>query len=235
VDKVSQRSGPRSLLKRGPKAARLARSAEVSPTEPAVVVPRRDSADMDAADSRLRNYRKHFTGGPENEVYFRATRAIVTAARRWRKLANDRVKPIGQTMARWETLFLVALSGDEITQGELARLISVEGPTMVRMLDVLAKDGLIARRQSSADRRVTSNRITPKGMRAIRDIMEITDKLRTEVMGNIDPVRLETFIDVSTQILRNIDELSVTATDGSAYPFDDTEVTKPRRTKGESR
>ena len=215
MDKVSQRSGPRSLLKRGPKAARA--------------VPKPDGMGLDAADIRLRNYRKHFIGGSENETYFRATRAIVTAARRWRKLANDRVKPIGQTMARWETLFLVALSGDEITQGELARLISVEGPTMVRMLDVLAKDALITRRQSSADRRVTTNKITPKGMRAIRDIMEITDKVRSEVMGNIDPRRLEIFIDVSTQILRNIDESSVNAAPGDAYPFDGSAVRKTVR------
>jgi MarR family transcriptional regulator for hemolysin len=177
------------------------------------------SDSVDDADLRLGNYRKHFTGGTENEAYFRATRAIVTAARRWRKLANERVKVIGQTMARWETLFLVALSGDEITQGELARLISVEGPTMVRMLDVLAKEGLIARRQNSTDRRVTTNRITPKGMRAIREIMDITDKLRAEVMGSIDPRRLEIFLDVLTQVLRSIDEKSATGMAGKAYPF----------------
>jgi MarR family transcriptional regulator for hemolysin len=119
-------------------------------------------------------------------------------------------------MARWETLFLVALSGDELTQGELARLISVEGPTIVRMLDVLGKEGLIARRQNSTDRRVTTNRITPKGLRAIREIMEITDKLRAEVMGNVDPHRLEIFLDVLTQILRAIDERSRTRMDVKA-------------------
>jgi DNA-binding MarR family transcriptional regulator len=191
--------------------------------------PRPEPSAVDAADRRLSNYRKQFIGGAENEAYFRATRAIVTAARRWRKLANDRVKNIGQTMARWETLFLVALSGDEITQGELARLISVEGPTMVRMLDVLAKDGLIARRQSSTDRRVTTNRIMPKGMHAIRDIMDITDKLRAEVMGNIDDRRLEIFTDVLTQILRNIDEVGYSGTEGNAYPFDQSAARKPRR------
>jgi DNA-binding MarR family transcriptional regulator len=219
--RARQRGGPRSLLKRGPKAART----QLNIAAPGNFKPERASASrtgesVEDADRRLRNYRKHFIEGTENETYFRATRAIVTAARRWRKLANDRVKVVGQTMARWETLFLVALSGDEITQGELARLISVEGPTMVRMLDVLAKEGLIARRQSSTDRRVTTNRITPKGMRAIRDIMAITDKLRIAVMGNIDADRLEIFLDVLTQILRSIDEHSSGGMDGGAYPFD---------------
>jgi DNA-binding MarR family transcriptional regulator len=215
MNKSTQRGGPRSLLKRGPGAAPSRSNGGAS--NPA------KSEGVDDADRRLLNYRNHFTQGTENEAYFRATRAIVTAARRWRKLANERVKVIGQTMARWETLFLVALSSDEITQSELARLISVEGPTMVRMLDVLAREGLIVRRQSASDRRVTTNRITAKGMRAIRDIMEITDKLRSEVMGNIDPRRLEVFLDVLTQILRSIDDRIGTGMDGKAYPFHGTE------------
>jgi DNA-binding MarR family transcriptional regulator len=220
MNKASQRGGPRSLLKRGPKAARSNLNGTSGAIRQERVPPRLVGESVDDADRRLGNYRKHFALGTETEAYFRATRSIVTAARRWRKLANERVKVIGQTMARWETLFLVALSSDEITQGELARLISVEGPTMVRMLDVLAKEGLIARHQSSSDRRVTTNRITAKGMRAIHEIMDITDKLRAEVMGDIDPRRLEIFLDVLTQILRSIDQKSASGMDGNAYPFE---------------
>jgi DNA-binding MarR family transcriptional regulator len=227
MNRASRRGGPRSLLRRGPKAARSQLGDFASKAlEQDGPVSKADASTIDEADRRLRNYRKHFSVRTENEAYFRATRTIVTAARRWRKFANDRVKVIGQTMARWETLFLVALSGDEITQSELARLISVEGPTMVRMLDVLAKDGLIARRQNSTDRRVTTNRITAKGMRTIREIMGITDELRAEVMGNIDPRRLRIFIDVLTEILRNIDDKSFSGMDGKAYPFDQSPGTK---------
>lgn len=222
MNKANQRGGPRSLLRRGPKAARARQQRGTAPR----AAKHQRLADagvresVDDADRRLRNYRETFNLGTANEAYFRATRAIVTAARRWRKLANERVKVVGQTMARWETLFLVALSGDELTQGELARLVSVEGPTIVRMLDVLGKEGLIARRQNSVDRRVTMNRITPKGLRAIREIMEITDKLRAEVMGNVDPHRLEIFLDVLTQILRAIDEKSGTRMVGKACPVE---------------
>jgi MarR family transcriptional regulator for hemolysin len=222
MNKANRRGGPRSLLRRGPKAAH----AQHQRGAPSRAVKHRrlpapgDPESVDDADRRLRNYREIFNLRTANEAYFRATRAIVTAARRWRKLANERVKVVGQTMARWETLFLVALSGDELTQGELARLISVEGPTIVRMLDVLGKEGLIARRQNSADRRVTTNRITPKGLRAIREIMDITDHLRAEVMGNIDPRRLEVFLDVLTQILRGIDEKSGAGLEGKACRFE---------------
>ena len=167
----------------------------------------------DEADRHLVHYAKQFAEGSGDDVYFRATRAIVVAARRWRKVANDRVKAVGQTMARWETLFLVAFSEEELTQGELARLISVEGPTMVRMLDTLAQDGLIERRQSSTDRRVTFNTITPKGKQVIRDIMAITNVLRADLLKDIEPEKLMITIDTLTQILRRLDEMRRSATD----------------------
>ncbi|OJU18081.1 MAG: hypothetical protein BGN95_16865 [Sphingomonas sp. 66-10] len=135
------------------------------------------------------------------------TRAIVTAARRWRKVANDRVKPLKQTMARWETLFLVAFAERDMTQGEMARLISVEGPTMVRMLDLLARDGLIERRQSETDARVTTNRITPAGTAVIGEIMKVTNKLRSEVLDGVDPDDLQIALKVLNQILRRLDQL----------------------------
>ena len=159
------------------------------------------------SDRHLISYHRHFVAGSENDTFYRATRAIVVAARRWRKIANDRVKAIGQTMARWETLFLVGFSGEELTQTELARLISVEGPTMVRMLDVLARDGLIERKQSETDRRVTTNRITPDGTKVIGDIMGITNELRRELLSDIDPERLEVCIDVLSQVLRRLDQM----------------------------
>ena len=159
------------------------------------------------SDRHLISYHRHFIAGSENDTFYRATRAIVVAARRWRKIANDRVKAIGQTMARWETLFLVGFSGEELTQTELARLISVEGPTMVRMLDVLARDGLIERKQSETDRRVTTNRITPDGTKVIGDIMGITNDLRRELLSDIDPQRLEVCIDVLSQVLRRLDQM----------------------------
>ncbi|MEI9889898.1 MAG: MarR family transcriptional regulator [Caulobacteraceae bacterium] len=110
-------------------------------------------------------------------------------------------------MARWETLFLVAFSDHALTQGELAKLISVEGPTLVRMLDVLAKEGLIERKQSEIDRRVTTNAITPAGRQAIDDIMSVTNALRAEVLMGIDPADLKIAVKVLGQIIERIDEM----------------------------
>ncbi|MGZ3343604.1 MAG: MarR family winged helix-turn-helix transcriptional regulator [Caulobacteraceae bacterium] len=166
-----------------------------------------EEARLSALDERLAKYHRLYAGSDVDDLYYRATRDIVVAGRRWRKLANERIRPTGHTMARWETLFLVAFSDHALTQGELAKLISVEGPTLVRMLDVLAKEGLIERRQSEIDRRVTTNAITLKGRQAIDDIMSVTNALRVEVLQGIDPAELATCLKVLGQIIERIDEM----------------------------
>jgi MarR family transcriptional regulator for hemolysin len=78
---------------------------------------------------------------------------------------------------------------------------------MVRMLDILARDGLIERRQSGTDRRVTYNSITPKGKKVIRDIMTITNALRTELLHDIEPEKLAVTVETLSLILRRLDEM----------------------------
>jgi MarR family transcriptional regulator for hemolysin len=164
-----------------------------------------DEARLSALDDRLAKYHRLHAGSDVEDLYYRATRDIVVAGRRWRKLANERIRPTGHTMARWETLFLVAFSDHALTQGELARLLNVEGPTLVRMLDVLDKEGLIERKQSEIDRRVTTNAITPTGRQAIDDIMSVTNALRTEVLEGLDPGELAITLKVLGQIIERID------------------------------
>ena len=191
---------PRRSKKRGPSPA-LSQKAED------VLARQTKRFSENGAERHLANYHKLFRNGSADETYYRMTRAIVVAARRWRKVANERIKDLNQTMARWETLFLVAYSDNELTQSDLARLISVEGPTMVRMLDVLAKDGLIERRQSEIDRRMTTNRITPKGKKVINEIMSVTNLLRAELLSELDPDELAISLRVLSQILHRLDEM----------------------------
>src|SRR4051794_38253477 len=104
VTQESEPRGSRSSNKRGPGPART-RVGKLTPD----AIPAGGSGVADA-DKRLVNYQRHFITDSNSQTYFRATRSLVSAARRWRKVANERVKAVGQTMARWETLFLVGFS-----------------------------------------------------------------------------------------------------------------------------
>lgn len=192
--------------KRGPKpAAKPARARQPRNLEGLMY----GGFSFDLSEKHLRNYHR-FGGGTEedDDEYFRITRALVVAARRWRKLANDRIKPLDQTMSRWETLYLVAYSDEELNQTELARLVGVEGPTMIRMLDSLAREGLIERQQSHHDLRVTINRITDKGRQVITEIMGVTNALRREVLEDVDLEELKIANRVLSRILRRLEQLT---------------------------
>ncbi|MCB5426415.1 MarR family transcriptional regulator [Altererythrobacter sp. CC-YST694] len=163
--------------------------------------------ELDMSDRHLENFHRLSPESPEDDTYFRFTRALVVAARRWRKVANDQIRPLDQTMVRWETLYLVAYSGEELTQSELARVVGVEGPTMVRMLHLLAEEGLLERHQSRDDLRVTINRITEKGRKVIADIMSITNQLRREMLDGIGAEDLAVAQKVLTRMVRNLEEV----------------------------
>ena len=193
------------------KAAKATKSRKaVKPTSKVEVrapSPEELQESLDEAERRLATYHRYFAEGEKDDIYFRLTRDIVLVTRRWRKFANSRISTLGQTMARWETLYLVAFSGEDLSQGGLAQLVGIEGPTMVRMLDSLARDGLIERSQRESDRRVTVNRITPKGMKVVGEIMKLTNGLRAEVLAGIDPQDLIVCVNVLSRLLHRLDEL----------------------------
>lgn len=164
-------------------------------------------SSIDQAAEHLSKFYGGASPDARDETFFRTTRAFVVLARRWRKLANDRVKAVGQNMARWETLYLLACSDRELNQSDLARAIGVEGPSMVHMLNALDRDGLVERTQSTQDRRVTHNTITPKGEQVTRDIMRITNELRADLLRDIDPARLAIALDVLEEIYAKLDDL----------------------------
>lgn len=200
-----KRPKTRIQQKRGPKpAAKPAKSRQYRDLEGLMY----GGFSIDRSERHLRNYHRFGGGSESDDEHFRITRAFVVAARRWRKLANDRIKPLDQTMSRWETLYLVAYSDAELNQTELARLIGVEGPTMIRMLDALAREGLIERQQSHHDLRVTINRITDKGRQVITEIMRVTNDLRHDVLQGVDLEELKIANRVLSHILRRLENLT---------------------------
>lgn len=92
------------------------------------------------------------------------------------KKANVILKPHGITHAY--TYFLMELyQQDGLTQSEMHKRIGIEQPTAVRTLDRMERDGLILREQSPRDRRVLFIKLTDKGKRYKRTILDCAKEL----------------------------------------------------------
>src|SRR5258706_6100710 len=128
-------------------------------------------------------------------------------ARLWRYALDQRLQPLGLTQAKW--LVLLHLSRENgLIQKNLAIRVGVEAPTLVVMLDRMAEDGWITRRESSDDRRSKTVHITAKAQEVLKQIRPTATQLRREELAGIAPKDIERCTDVLAQIKRTVESLS---------------------------
>ena len=121
---------------------------------------------------------------------------LAETARTWRNKLDQRLKPLGLSQAKWRVLLYLAKDGDGLMQRELAERLSVEGPTVVRLLDRMTTDGWIQRRESPSDRRVKTVHMTAKARRTVERIETIAGQLRAELFADIPRTELLACLDV---------------------------------------
>jgi MarR family transcriptional regulator for hemolysin len=134
------------------------------------------------------------------------SQGLTFVARRWRNLMNEELRAVGQSQARWGTLYWIAVFGDTVNQTELADRIGVEQPTLGRVLRDLEAEGLIERAPGSADRRAKVIRLTAAAKPVMKQINRIQESVRARLLRGIDPKDLTVCMAVFAQILANMDE-----------------------------
>jgi MarR family transcriptional regulator, transcriptional regulator for hemolysin len=122
-------------------------------------------------------------------------------ARATRALLDARLAERGVTFADWVVLVSLATRGDQI-QRDLARLVDVEGPTMVRRLDQLEGAGLVARSPVPSDRRATRISLTAAGRRLYEQVQAAVKETDAELRAGLDPQDLAT----TERVLRRLTE-----------------------------
>ncbi len=129
--------------------------------------------------------------------------AVARVTRRWRKLLDERLKDLGVTQARWTTMVYLQKGGEGLTQRELARLMAIENPTLVRLLDSLEQQDLIERRPCPNDRRARRLHLTPAGTEFMNVLTERAAKLREEMLEGISDEDIAGAVNVFHRIMEN--------------------------------
>ncbi len=129
--------------------------------------------------------------------------AVARVTRRWRKLLDERLKDLGVTQARWTTMVYLQKGGEGLTQRELASLMAIENPTLVRLLDSLEEQGLIERRPCQHDRRARRLFLTESGERFMDDLNDRAQALREEMLAGIGDDEIECALQVFQKIMVN--------------------------------
>lgn len=126
-------------------------------------------------------------------------------ARGWRVKMDGRLARLGLTQAKWMTLYHLALSEEPVIQRDLAALVGVEGPTLVRLLDGLEKMGLVAREAAQHDRRGKVVRLTEAAQPVVSEMCSVAQCLRDEAFKDISQQDLATCLAVLRHVQGNLD------------------------------
>lgn len=129
-------------------------------------------------------------------------RESVLLSRRWRAKLDERLKPCGLTLARSTVLYWLDQSTEVMTQRELADIVGIEGPTLVRQLHALEAQGLIERVPVAHDRRAKGIRLTESARPLLDTLNKVSRATADEFLAKLDRRRLGS----ATKLLREARE-----------------------------
>ena len=130
-------------------------------------------------------------------------------ARVWRHKLDQRLQPLGLSQAKWRTL--AHLARGKMTQRDLAESLSIEEPTLARLLTRLESCGWIKRESARHDRRCKTVHLQRKSSRLLEQIEGTARQLRHELLAEIPPGDLQV-------CLRVLAEVRQKAAAAEAYP-----------------
>lgn len=163
-----------------------------------------EPAVSSTGDLSLRRRQDAEPSGRES-IHYNFSQSLIFLSRRWRNLMNEELRAVGQSQARWGTLYWINVFGDSLNQTELAERIGVEQQTLGRVLRDLEAEGLIERVNSQRDQRAKVIRLTPAARPVMRQIAKIQEAVRARLLDGIDAKDLGACMSVFASILSNMD------------------------------
>jgi MarR family transcriptional regulator, transcriptional regulator for hemolysin len=128
---------------------------------------------------------------PAKDARARFAPLVANVAREWRRAVDARLQVYGLTEATWLPLLRIARSEAPMRQNELAASLSLDGSSVVRLLDALENSGLAERCEDRADRRAKSLVLTPRGRRTVDQVERVSQDIRDLVLGEASSEDLE--------------------------------------------
>ena len=130
---------------------------------------------------------------------------VARISRRLRQAVDAELRAYGLTDATWRPLAYVGKLGGGVRQKELAMALSIEGPTLVRLLDNLERRGLIERREDETDRRARGIYLTRAGRDLAVRVAKVGAEVQARALAKVAPADLEICQAVFDKIDRELD------------------------------
>ena len=112
--------------------------------------------------------------------------ALHHTARVWRQALDARLKDLGMGQAGWMAIACVAKAGAPLSQTELAKQLSIEGPSVVATIDRLVASGLVERTPCATDRRVKLVILTDAGREVYAKVSAEATAFRDATLSDVE-------------------------------------------------
>ncbi|GAL97590.1 MarR family transcriptional regulator [Acetobacter tropicalis NRIC 0312] len=109
----------------------------------------------------------------------------------WRREIDADLREFGLTDATWRPIYYLNFSSAPVRQTDLARSLSLEAPSLVRLLDVLEKRGFIVREIDEDDRRSKLVSITEEGRDVAALVSRAADEVTNRLTADVSSAELE--------------------------------------------
>jgi MarR family transcriptional regulator, transcriptional regulator for hemolysin len=125
---------------------------------------------------------------------------VARAARQWRRAVDRRLQPFGLTEATWLPLIYLARAPVPMRQKDLAAALTLDGSSVVRLLDALEASELVERREGDGDRRARMIVPTKRGLSIVEQVEAVSREVRNATLTGLSDDELE----VSTRVLEQV-------------------------------
>jgi MarR family transcriptional regulator, transcriptional regulator for hemolysin len=127
---------------------------------------------------------------------------ITRIGRLWRREADQALAAHGLSEATAIPLIVLLRRGKSARQCVLAEEVGIEGPSLVRLVDLLQAEGLVERREDPTDRRAKTLHLTALGEKRADELDGILRRVRAHLLRNISGEDLA----VTFEVLQRIEQ-----------------------------
>jgi len=122
--------------------------------------------------------------------------------RLWRRESDQALADHGLSQATALPLVVLSRWGKCARQGVLAEEMGIEGPSLVRLIDLLQAEGLVERREDPTDRRAKMLHLTAIGETKADEINRVLRRVRAYLLKDLSSEDLA----VTFEALRSIEQ-----------------------------
>ena len=143
-----------------------------------------------------------------NTIHSEIGYLISRLARLWRREVDQALADHGLSQATALPLMVLSRRGKSVRQGVLAEEVGIEGPSLVRLIDLLQAEGLVERREDPTDRRAKTLHLTPTGEAKAEEINRVLRRVRADLLKDIDADDLVVTFDALQRIEQRANHMS---------------------------